>query len=235
MSCSVRLPVAPCVSGPSAGLKAPSAAAGTDRLTPTIPQASVAWVSLGTPISRLQGHRRMRQAISKGELHRRHTSGPLSLVVTRRILLAAGVATLEGALCPGVAGIDASGQPRGCAWITRSSGAEATAASEAGEDVLDAFRWLGVAADRMGVGTTGARRGLVERGQAIFLVELYVEQPSVVLVRRVVPDARSCLEVEIEQFAVVGGLAGLPRHRQRRHEACSGDPEEVGVLVHVDA
>eukprot|EP00445_Apocalathium_hangoei_P011319 CAMPEP_0203884006 /NCGR_PEP_ID=MMETSP0359-20131031/28074_1 /ASSEMBLY_ACC=CAM_ASM_000338 /TAXON_ID=268821 /ORGANISM="Scrippsiella Hangoei, Strain SHTV-5" /LENGTH=87 /DNA_ID=CAMNT_0050804365 /DNA_START=196 /DNA_END=459 /DNA_ORIENTATION=- len=87
----------------------------------------------------------------------------------------------------------------------------------------------------MAVGKTRAGHGLVETGQAILLVELYDEQPSVVLVRRVVPDALSCVEVEVEHVAVVGSLTWLPRHRQRRRDAGSGDPQEVRVLVDVDA
>eukprot|EP00446_Apocalathium_sp_SHHI-4_P052688 CAMPEP_0177359684 /NCGR_PEP_ID=MMETSP0368-20130122/36251_1 /TAXON_ID=447022 ORGANISM="Scrippsiella hangoei-like, Strain SHHI-4" /NCGR_SAMPLE_ID=MMETSP0368 /ASSEMBLY_ACC=CAM_ASM_000363 /LENGTH=135 /DNA_ID=CAMNT_0018822221 /DNA_START=260 /DNA_END=665 /DNA_ORIENTATION=- len=62
----------------------------------------------------------------------------------------------------------------------------------------------------MAVGKTRAGRGLVERGQA-------------------------CVEVEVEHVAVVGSLTWLPRHRQRRRDAGSGDPQEVRVLVDVDA
>jgi len=66
--------------------------------------------------------------------------------------------------------------------------------------LTDLLNWLLVDTP---VGDAGDGCGIGEHKQAVFVRAFIGEQLAVVLVTRVVPDALSCLKVEVEKLAVV--------------------------------
>mmetsp|Transcript_39829 Transcript_39829/g.126050 ORF Transcript_39829/g.126050 Transcript_39829/m.126050 type:complete len:203 (-) Transcript_39829:8-616(-) len=98
------------------------------------------------------------------------------------------------------------------------------------------IRWVVAGRLRSGlVGATGDWMRFDEHGQAVLLGAFNGEQLAVVLVSGVLPNALSCLEVEVENLALALNFARSPRKWQRRHESSSGTPNEIGVSVQVDS